>query len=62
MMRWKYFINNSECNLCGKCIDICTYKAMVMGDKIVNIISDKCCSCGKCFIVCPKEAVEKRLV
>lgn len=55
-------INEETCISCGKCAEICQYKAiMFLGDKSV-VLPEMCHSCGGCLLVCPVGAItyEKR--
>lgn len=50
-------IDESKCNLCRKCIDICQFKAIaIIGDTILPF-TDLCHSCGGCMEVCPEGAI-----
>ncbi|MGD9159467.1 MAG: ATP-binding protein [Desulfobacteraceae bacterium] len=50
-------IDESKCTLCGKCCEICQFKAIVrIGDTILPF-TDLCHSCGGCFEVCPENAI-----
>lgn len=50
-------IDNEICDLCGKCIDICKYKALSIQDKEILIDPMSCSGCGKCITVCKKAAI-----
>ena len=50
-------IDESKCNLCGKCIDICQFKAIVRIADIILPFTDLCHSCGGCMEVCPEGAI-----
>ena len=52
-------INRKKCVSCGKCVEVCPMKVMVL--KPENPAS-KCISCGACVKACPMgvlEVVEK---
>lgn len=50
-------IDESKCNLCGKCRDICQFKAIaIIGETILPFI-ELCHSCGGCIKVCPEGAI-----
>ncbi|MFC1552264.1 ATP-binding protein [Candidatus Latescibacterota bacterium] len=55
-------INDDLCISCGKCAEICQYKAIIfLGEKSV-VMPEMCHSCGGCLLVCPVGALtyEKR--
>lgn len=50
-------VDESKCSLCGKCYEICEFKAIT---KIVDTIltfPELCHSCGGCWEVCPEDAI-----
>ena len=50
-------IDESKCTLCGKCVDICQFKAIaIMADTILSF-NELCHSCGGCVRVCPEKAI-----
>lgn len=50
-------INTDKCTLCGKCADICQFKAIVVIVKTVLTFHELCHSCGGCMQVCPEDAI-----
>ena len=53
-------IDKEKCNFCGKCEEICQFKAIaVLKDTAVMVFSELCHSCGGCMEVCPQEAVQE---
>ncbi|MBW1866964.1 MAG: 4Fe-4S binding protein, partial [Deltaproteobacteria bacterium] len=46
-----------KCNLCGKCAEICQFKAIVVIAKTVLTFHELCHSCGGCMEVCPENAI-----
>jgi len=51
-------IDESKCTVCGKCRDICEFRAIaVLGDRVL-IFPELCHGCGGCFLVCPVDAME----
>lgn len=46
-----------DCTACGKCVDICIFKAMTMDGKKAVVNLDECKGCGRCAMVCKKDAV-----
>ncbi len=56
-------VDESKCTACGKCRDICEFKAIaLLGDRVM-IFPELCHGCGGCFLVCPVDALgrDKRL-
>ncbi len=50
-------INMDKCDLCGKCVELCQFKAIMIIGKSVLTFSDMCQSCGGCIEVSPQGAV-----
>jgi len=46
-----------KCTLCGKCSEICQFKAIVVIGKTLLTFHELCHSCGGCFEVCPEGAI-----
>jgi MinD superfamily P-loop ATPase len=52
-------IDTEKCTFCGKCAEICQYKAIVFLDKQPLVFQEMCHACGGCFFVCPVGAVSE---
>jgi MinD superfamily P-loop ATPase len=59
-------VNESQCNYCGKCRDICAYNAIAVispGDVIktgsILIFPHLCHACGGCSLLCPQSAIQE---
>lgn len=51
-------IDLGKCTYCGKCADICRFKAIaVIADTTVLTFPELCHSCGGCVAVCPEKAI-----
>ncbi len=50
-------VDESKCTLCGKCCEICQFKAIVRIADTILPFEDLCHSCGGCFEVCPENAI-----
>jgi len=50
-------INEEKCTYCGKCTEICQFKAIAILDETVLVFSQLCHSCGGCVEVCPEGAI-----
>jgi len=66
----QYFIKPELCDMCGKCLDVCGFKA-ISGEKQApyrtgylpfEIMQTKCAKCGECIKVCPTGAIEMKSV
>jgi ferredoxin len=54
----QYHVDNTSCNECGRCIQICPVDAIEFGvDGKAIIDQTKCNQCGKCITICPKDAI-----
>jgi MinD superfamily P-loop ATPase len=50
-------VDKKKCNLCGKCGEICQFKAIVVIGEAVLPFHELCHSCGGCKEVCPENAI-----
>jgi MinD superfamily P-loop ATPase len=53
-------VDESKCGFCGKCEEICQFKAIVVVGNTVLTFPELCPSCGGCFIVCPDNAIVEK--
>jgi len=51
------WIDSEKCNGCGRCIKVCPYGAVEIGNDDKARILDTCISCGACIKSCPQEAI-----
>jgi MinD superfamily P-loop ATPase len=52
-------VDEARCNLCGKCGEICRFKAIVVIGETVLPFHELCHSCGGCVEVCPEGAISE---
>ncbi|MFH1580804.1 MAG: ATP-binding protein [Pseudomonadota bacterium] len=50
-------VDMEKCSLCGKCGEICQFKAIVVVGDTVLPFHELCHSCGGCMEVCPEKAI-----
>jgi MinD superfamily P-loop ATPase len=50
----------NKCNLCGKCGELCEFKAIVVVGETVLTFEELCHSCGGCMAVCPEGAITEK--
>ena len=50
-------VDMEKCSLCGKCSDICRFKAIAVIGETVLTFPELCHSCRGCMAVCPEEAI-----
>ena len=50
-------VDQSKCDYCGKCGEICEYSAIVVIKNNVLVFPELCHSCAGCWLVCPQEAI-----
>ena len=53
-------IDMNKCNFCGKCGEICEFKAIVVVGETVLPFEELCHSCGGCMAVCPEKAITEK--
>lgn len=49
--------DESKCTLCGKCADICQYKAITIMADTLLVFPEMCHGCGGCLAVCEEQAL-----
>lgn len=52
-------VDMGKCTLCGKCGEICQFKAIVVIGETVLPFHELCHSCGGCVEVCPEKAISE---
>jgi MinD superfamily P-loop ATPase len=52
-------VDEEKCTLCGKCSEICQFKAIVVLGQTVLPFHELCHSCGGCVEVCPEGAISE---
>jgi len=52
-------VDEEKCSLCGKCGEICRFKAIVVIGNTVLPFPELCHSCGGCMAVCPDKAIRE---
>lgn len=50
-------VDESQCNFCGKCAEVCTYNAVAVLKNKVLIFPELCHGCGGCSLFCPEKAI-----
>jgi MinD superfamily P-loop ATPase len=50
-------IDEDQCTFCGKCAQICQFKAIAVVNQNVLVFEELCHSCGGCWEVCPEDAI-----
>lgn len=50
-------VDMQKCTLCGKCAQLCQFKAIVVLGTTVLPFPELCHSCGGCMRVCPEQAI-----
>jgi len=53
-------VDENKCDLCGKCGEICQFKAIIVIGETVLPFHELCHSCGGCMAVCPKDAIREK--
>lgn len=52
-------VDNSKCNACGDCAEICRFNAIVALDTGALVFPELCHNCGGCARVCPTGAISE---
>jgi len=53
-------VDESKCDYCGKCAEVCEYHAIVVTRQQVLIFPQLCHSCGACARLCPRGAISEK--
>lgn len=53
-------IDQSRCDGCGQCVDICHYHALTVTPKRLVFFPELCHSCGGCAMVCSRGAIDEK--
>lgn len=53
-------VDKEKCTFCGKCSEICQFKAIAVVNKTVLVFEALCHSCGGCMEVCPENAITEK--
>ena len=53
-------VDLNKCTFCGKCGDICQFKAIVVVGQTILPFEELCHSCGGCMAVCPEDAITEK--
>ncbi len=52
-------VDEKKCTLCGKCSEICQFKAIILIGETILTFNEMCHSCGGCMEVCPENAISE---
>jgi len=52
-------INDTKCNYCGKCAEVCVYNAIAVTGNKVLVFPGLCHGCGACTLFCPEKAISE---
>ncbi|OPL17696.1 MAG: hypothetical protein AVO35_08490 [Candidatus Aegiribacteria sp. MLS_C] len=48
-----------KCDLCGRCAEVCVWKAIAVAGEKVLVFRDLCHGCGSCTLMCPRGAIHE---
>ena len=52
-------VDKAKCNYCGKCAQVCAYKAIAALPETVLVFPELCHGCGACPYLCPEKAISE---
>jgi MinD superfamily P-loop ATPase len=52
-------IDDALCNKCGKCGELCQFKAISLMGEVLMTFPEMCHGCGGCMAICPEGALTK---
>jgi len=50
-------VDSALCSRCGKCSDLCQFKAISLMGEILMTFPEMCHGCGGCLAICPEKAL-----
>ncbi len=53
-------INGQKCTGCGKCGDLCEFKAITLVGDSILVFEELCHGCGGCMAICPEDAITEK--
>jgi len=53
-------VDPAKCTYCGKCGDICRFKAIVVAGETILTFEELSHSCGGCMAICPESAITEK--
>ncbi len=53
-------VDESKCDGCGRCYEVCVFNAITNIGSSVLIFEDMCHSCGACWTLCPAKAIKPK--
>ncbi|MDD4300292.1 MAG: glutamate synthase-related protein, partial [Methanomicrobium sp.] len=56
-VKYKISIDNSQCMLCERCIENCSYEVFRREGQMIIPDSKKCTACHRCIAMCPRDAI-----
>ncbi len=52
-------IIDADCNYCGLCAEVCSFKALAVFSDQVMVLPELCHGCGSCAYLCPEKAIKE---
>ena len=52
-------VDEEKCTYCGKCAEICQFKAIAVLNENMLVFEELCHSCGGCWEICPEGAIQE---
>jgi MinD superfamily P-loop ATPase len=52
-------IAEDKCTYCGKCAEVCAYKAIAVLAEHILVFDELCHGCGACSYLCPEKAISE---
>lgn len=53
-------VDEGKCTYCGRCAEVCAYKAIAVLKDRVLVFAPLCHGCGACSYLCPEEAISEQ--
>ena len=53
----KAFVDSERCTLCRRCMELCRFHAILVGNNAAVVDEYRCEGCGLCSVACPEKAI-----
>jgi len=53
-------VDKERCTYCGKCAEVCEYRAIAVVNNNVLVFPELCHGCGACSYLCPEKAITEK--
>jgi MinD superfamily P-loop ATPase len=59
VVQFKPEVDTAACDFCGRCAEVCAFRAIAVVGRKVLVFPELCHSCGSCSLNCPMQAIRE---